>query len=98
MYTREGLPGRSPILWTTLGQARLTSEFLLDDLPEKKLQLVDMNILSILLSPEPGCHTLTPSEDRRPRRSTPVQELPLLDTSVRPEPTHVPRRATCPHT
>ena len=32
------------------GQARLTSEFFGDRLPEKKLQLVDMSILSILLS------------------------------------------------
>jgi hypothetical protein len=57
-----------------------------------------MSILSILLNPEPGCHTLIPLEDRRPRRSTPVQELPLLNTSMHPVPTHVPRRATCPHT
>uniref|UniRef100_A0A0D3GMC2 Uncharacterized protein n=1 Tax=Oryza barthii TaxID=65489 RepID=A0A0D3GMC2_9ORYZ len=28
-----------------------------DQLPEKKLQLVDMSILLILLSPEPGYHT-----------------------------------------
>jgi hypothetical protein len=42
---------------------------------EKKVYLVDMSILSILLSPEPGYHTHPPLEDRRPRRSTPVQEL-----------------------
>jgi hypothetical protein len=57
------------------------------------LQLVDMSILLILLSPWPGCHTLTPLEDRRPCRSTLVQELPLLVTSMYPVPTHVPRRA-----
>ena len=38
------------------GQARLTSEFFGDRLPEKKLQLVDMSILIILLSPGSGCH------------------------------------------
>jgi hypothetical protein len=74
----------------------LNLEFFLDDLLEKKVYLVDMSILSILLSHRPGCHTLTPLEDRRPRRSTPVQELPLLDTSVRPVPAHVPRRTPCP--
>nr|ABB47084.1 retrotransposon protein, putative, unclassified [Oryza sativa Japonica Group] len=46
------------------GQARLTLEFFGDWLPEKKLekklQLVDMSILLILLSPRPGCYTLTP--------------------------------------
>ena len=51
-------------------QARLTSEFFRDELPEKKLQLIDMSILSILLSPRPGYHILPPLEDRRPRRST----------------------------
>ena len=39
------------------GQARLTSEFFGDRLPENKLQLVGMSILLILLSPGPGCHT-----------------------------------------
>ena len=56
MRTREVLPGRSPILGSAPGQARLTSKFLPDELPEKKLQLVDMSILSILLSPELGSH------------------------------------------
>jgi len=36
------------------GQARLTSEFFGNRLPEKKLQLVDMSILSIILSPWAG--------------------------------------------
>jgi hypothetical protein len=76
----------------------LNLEFLSDKLLEKKLQLVDMSILLILLSPRSGCHTLTPLKDRHPHRSTPVQELPLLDTPMHPVPTHVPRRATCPHT
>ena len=40
----------------SLGQARLTSEFFGDQLPEKKLQLVGMSILLILLSSELGCH------------------------------------------
>jgi hypothetical protein len=57
-----------------------------------------MSILSILLSPGPGCHTLSPLEDQRPRRSTPVQKLPLLDTSMRPVLAHVPRWVTCPRT
>lgn len=53
-------PGRTS-RWVTHhqiapGQARLTSEFFSDELPEKKLQLVDMSILSILLSPESGYH------------------------------------------
>ena len=39
-----------------LGQARLTLEFFGDWLLEKKLQLVDMSILLILLSPRPGCY------------------------------------------
>jgi hypothetical protein len=38
------------------GQARLTSEFFGNELPEKKLQLVDMSILSIQFSPRPGYH------------------------------------------
>ena len=38
------------------GQARLTSEFFRDRLPEKKLQLVGMSIILILLSPGSGCH------------------------------------------
>ncbi|KAB8086748.1 hypothetical protein EE612_010257, partial [Oryza sativa] len=41
---------------TAQGQARLTLEFFGDWLPEKKLQLVDMSILLILLSPRPGCY------------------------------------------
>ena len=65
----------------SLHQARLTSEFFGDWLLEKKLQLVGMSILLILLSPEPGCHILTPLRDRRPRRSIPSQERPLLATS-----------------
>jgi hypothetical protein len=76
----------------------LNLEFFSDKLPEKKVYLVDMNVLSILLSPRLGYHTLAPLEDRRPHWSTPVQELSLLDTSMRPVPTHVPRWATCPHT
>jgi hypothetical protein len=41
----------------------LNLEFFSDELPEKKVYLIDMSILSILLSPEPGCDTLTPLED-----------------------------------
>ena len=63
-------------------QARLTSEFFSNELPEKKLQLVDMSILSILLSPEPGSHILPPLEDRRPRRSTPSPGTSPLSTRL----------------
>ena len=87
MRTREELSGRSPI---APGQARLTSELFADGLPKKKLQLIGMSILLILLSPGPGCYILTLLGDRRPRRSIPGQERPLLATSVCPVPAHVP--------
>ena len=93
MRTRERLPGRSPI---APSQARLTLEFLGDGLPEKKLQLIGMSILLILLSPEPRCYNLTPLRDRRPRRSIPGQERPLLATSVCPMPAHMPCCVTTP--
>ena len=65
-----------------------------------------MSILLILLSSGSRCHILTPFRDRRPRRSIPSQERPLLATSrtssandpcatsVRPVPT-VPVRRPC---
>jgi hypothetical protein len=37
-------------------EARLTPEFFAGGLPEKNVYLDSMNILSILLSPESGCH------------------------------------------
>jgi hypothetical protein len=40
-----------------LGQTRLTLELFVGGLPEKKVYLGGMSILSILLSLEPGCHT-----------------------------------------
>jgi hypothetical protein len=52
--------------------------------PKKKIYLSGMSILSILLSLEPGCHNPPPLEDRRPHRSTPSQERPLLAMSVHP--------------
>ena len=60
------------------GQARLTSEFFEELLPEKKLQLVGMSILLILLSPGPGCHNtetrsvvcFTPGFERQNAQST----------------------------
>jgi hypothetical protein len=73
-----------------LGQARLTSEFFGDGFPEKKLQLVSMSNLIIMLSLGPGCYILTPLRDRRPHRSIPSQERPLLATSMCPVPAHVP--------
>jgi hypothetical protein len=94
MHTQEKLPGWSPIL-KSLQNNTLNLEFFSDELLEKKVYLIYMSILSIPLSTRPGCHTVTPLEDRRPRRSTPVQELPLLDTSMRPVLAHVPRRTTC---
>ncbi len=42
----------------TPGQAHLTPEFFGNRLPEKKLQIVDMSILLILLSPRPGFYNL----------------------------------------
>jgi hypothetical protein len=39
------------------GQARLTPGFFVGGLPEKKVYLDGMSILSILLSLESGCHT-----------------------------------------
>ena len=87
MCPREELPGRSPI---APGQARLTLEFLRDELPEKKFQLVGTSILLILLSSRMGCYILTPLGDRRPRRSTLGQERPLLAMSVCLVPAHVP--------
>jgi hypothetical protein len=41
-----------------LGQARLTSEFFSIGVPEKKVYLDGMSILSIILSLESGCHAL----------------------------------------
>jgi len=41
----------------SLGQPCLTLEFFGDGLPEKKLQLVDMSILLILLSPRLRCYS-----------------------------------------
>src|SRR3954463_185434 len=61
-----------------LGQARLTLEFFSNELPEKKLQLVSMGILSILLSHASGSHIHPPLEDRRLYRSTTSHEHPLL--------------------
>ena len=64
------------------GQARLTSEFFRDRLPEKKLQLVGMSILLTLLSPGPECHILTQSQVRnvlswpRPVRPVPTAHVP----------------------
>jgi hypothetical protein len=43
-----------------MSQACLTSEFFSVGLPEKKVYLDGMNILSILLSLKPGCHNPPP--------------------------------------
>ena len=42
------------------------------------------------IKPWAECYILTPLRDRRPHRSTPSQERPLLATSVHPVPAHVP--------
>jgi hypothetical protein len=87
MRTRENFPVGHP---SQIGpsQARLTWSFFRDRLPKKKIHLVGMIILLILLSLGPGYHhplgpgyhNPPPLEDRRPRRSTPIQEPPLLAT------------------
>jgi hypothetical protein len=49
--------------------------------------------MSILINPTKPWAVMShtpPLEDRRPCRSTPSQERPLLATSVGPVPTHVP--------
>jgi hypothetical protein len=70
-------------------QARLTWRFFRHRLPKKKMHLICMNTLLILLIlgpryPIPGARISqsTPLEDRRPRRSTSIQEPPLLAMSV----------------
>jgi hypothetical protein len=73
-------------------QARLTWRFFHDRLPKKKMHLVGMDTLLSInsikpwarISPSegPGYHKPPPLEDRRPRRSTPIQEPPLLATSL----------------
>ena len=59
------------------GQARLTSEFFSNELPEKKLQLVGMSILSILLCPEPGSHTSEERDARSGNQGNTLQSLNL---------------------
>jgi hypothetical protein len=88
MRTRENFPVGHPSQIAP-SQARLTWRFFRDRLPKKKMHLVDMITLLILLSlgpgyPIPGARISqsTPFEDRRPRRSTPIQEPPLLVTSM----------------
>jgi hypothetical protein len=88
MRTRENFPVGHPSQIAS-SQARLTWRFFRDRLPKKKMHLVDMITLLILLSlgpgyPIPGARISqsTPLEDRRPRRSTPIQGPPLLATFV----------------
>jgi hypothetical protein len=88
MRTRENFPVGHPSQIAT-SQARLTWRFFRDRLPKKKMHLVGIDTLLILLSLGPGYHhprgqdiTIHPLEDRRPRRSTPIQEPPLLAMSV----------------
>jgi hypothetical protein len=88
MRTRENFPvGHSSQIAPS--QAHLIWRFFRGRLPKKKMHLIGMITLLILLSLGPG-HPIpgarisqsTPLEDRRPRRSTPIQEPPLLTTSI----------------
>jgi hypothetical protein len=55
VHTQENFPvGHHPEIAS--GQACLTIEFFAGGLPEKKVYLGGMSILSILLSLESGCH------------------------------------------
>jgi hypothetical protein len=88
MRTRENFPvGHSSQIAPS--QARLTWRFFRDRLPKKKMHLVHTDILLIILILGPGNHhprgqdiTIHPLRRPRPRRSTPIQEPPLLATSV----------------
>jgi hypothetical protein len=88
MRTRENFPVGHPHQIAP-SQAHVTWRFFRDRLPKKKMHLVDMITLLILLGLGPGYPILgarisqsTPLEDQRPRWSTPIQEPPLLATSV----------------
>jgi hypothetical protein len=65
-------------------QSRLTPEFFMVEILEKKVHLGGMSILQSYYSLEPGCHNLPPLEDRHPHRSTPSQEYALLTMSIHP--------------
>jgi hypothetical protein len=89
MRTQENFPVGHPSQIAP-SQAHLTLRFFRDMLPKKKMHLVGMITLLILLSLRPGYHhprgqditNPPPLEDRRPRRSTLIQEPFLLATSV----------------
>jgi hypothetical protein len=57
MRTRKGLPVGHPSP-NRSEPSKLNPDFIWSEFPEKKLQLVDISILSILLNPEPGCHNV----------------------------------------
>jgi hypothetical protein len=89
MRTRENFSDGHPSQIAP-SQARLTWRFFRDRLPKKKMHLIGMDTLLIILSLGPGNHhprgqdiTIHPPlEDQRPCWSTPIQEPPLLATSV----------------
>jgi hypothetical protein len=81
MCIRENIPVGHPSQIAP-SQACLTWRFFGDMLPKKKMHLVGMDTLLILLSLRPGYHNPPSLEDQRPHRSTPIQEPPLLATSV----------------
>jgi hypothetical protein len=62
----EKLSGRSSII-IALGQACLTQDLFIGGLPEKKVYLGGMRILSILLNIESGCHMLA-GQNRKEKR------------------------------
>jgi hypothetical protein len=63
-FTTKFLPGSGEINGISIyNQACLTLEFSVGGLPEKKVYLGGMSILSILLNIEPGCHNPPPLED-----------------------------------
>jgi hypothetical protein len=61
LYPHSCAPGNNfPVGHPSSNRSRpsmLNLEFFSDELPKKKVYLVDMSILSILLSPKPRCHT-----------------------------------------
>jgi hypothetical protein len=88
MRTQENFPVGHPSQIAP-SQACLTWRFFRYRLLKKKMHLIGMSTLLILLSlgsghPIPGASISqsTPLEDRYPRRSTPIQEPPLLATSM----------------
>jgi hypothetical protein len=60
-------------------QSRLTPEFFMVEILEKKVHLGGMSILQSYYSLEPGCHNLPPLEDRHPPSVNPKPGICPLD-------------------